>query len=56
MQVRVLGPEAREEGIEGCQSLGVSIGEEKDEDLQIKIHGAGGVNLGQGDEAHQSRN
>ena len=50
-----LEPEAREEGIEGCQSLGVLRGEEKEDDLQIKIHGAGGVDQGEGDEPHPSR-
>ena len=50
-----LEPEAREEGIGGCLGLGVSRGEEKDEDLQSKIHGAGGVDQGQGDEAQPSR-
>ena len=45
-----LEPGAREEGIGGCQGLGVLRGEEKDGDLQIKIHGAGGADQGQGDE------
>ena len=51
-----LGPETREEGFEGCQSLRGFRGEEMKDVHRSKIDGAGGVKPGEVDEeAHGSK-